>query len=216
MKIHLHLFTTAGVYLTASVINFDPTEVSCWSSTVYWVWVEQANRLACYVHVETQYCTSGMWRTLLWEWVESKILNGQGDRRKKKKKEVKFHTLFNLWLKNCSCNTMSPRQSRSLTRLILKMNLLPTLSRALCGTVSHVNLASFYCHDNLTTTPETCMPSITYVHGIHTHLLDFSEKVIFINMVLWTTGRFWSLEFWNRLCFCVAAILIDFAEGSEA
>lgn len=35
MKMYLHLFTTAGVCLTASVINFDLAEIFCWSSRVW-------------------------------------------------------------------------------------------------------------------------------------------------------------------------------------
>lgn len=32
MKIYLHLFTTAGMRFAASLINFDPAELFCWSS----------------------------------------------------------------------------------------------------------------------------------------------------------------------------------------
>ena len=55
MKMYLHLFTTAGVYLTASVINFDPAELFCWSSRVCRARVDIGNTLAGCIRLQTRH-----------------------------------------------------------------------------------------------------------------------------------------------------------------
>lgn len=60
MKMYLHLFTTAGVCLTASVINFDLAELFCWSIRVWSVlglsWYTKRT-CSLYTLTNTAHCT---------------------------------------------------------------------------------------------------------------------------------------------------------------
>lgn len=100
MKMYLHLFTTAGVCLTASVINSDLAELFCWSSSRVWSvpglsWYSEHPRLL-YIHSQTRHITqphstsgesyySSGWNLLkvlnaLWGW-KSRIRDGKVKRR---------------------------------------------------------------------------------------------------------------------------------------
>lgn len=163
MKMYLHLFTTAGVCLTASVINFDLAELFCWSSRVWSVpspsWYSE-HACLLYTHRSPNpgsgesYYKNG-WNLLkilngLWEWGEKNRWRRRRNRRVSKEREreremggwvvrewtsmLKFHTLPNLWLKNYNSNTNLPQAEQEFDKVNFeKMNPLPTLSGAPCG-----------------------------------------------------------------------------------
>lgn len=77
------------------------------------------------------------------------------------------HSSISDW-KNCNSNTNVPQTEQKFDKVNTeKMNLLPSLSRALCGTVIHANPTTFIVATDLTTKPETSRLLITCSQRVH-------------------------------------------------
>lgn len=95
------------------------------------------------------------------------------------------HSSISDW-KNCNSNTNVPQTEQKFDKVNTeKMNLLPSLSRALCGTVIHANPTTFVVASDLTTKPETSRLLITCAHRACTlHSSDITKTVIFVNTLV--------------------------------
>lgn len=89
------------------------------------------------------------------------------------------HSSISDW-KNCNSNTNVPQTEQKFDKVNTeKMNLLPSLSRAACGTVIHANPAAFIVATDLTTKPETSRLFITCAHSARPlHSSDVTKTVI--------------------------------------